>query len=500
MSKKVRVGFRPALRRITQPSLAAVSPPRWLQISAVAVLAWSWLRSGPELTQQPLDTTALKGAPITAQANTQTNASASVANADRSLSANSANNTSRGALSGTSQNSSTPSAAAATRDALDPASTARRENAAFSLTPGLSTINVIVSRNDTLDRIFRRLKLNVADLASLRSLPGLKARLDSLRPGESLRLLHRDGELFGLERRLNESETLKVVRDDSGLKANVLQNPLETHSRTLHGVIDHSLFEAVEAAGGHDQTAVNLADIFGWDIDFVLDIQPGDSFVVTYQELYQDGTYVKDGPIQAATFVNNGREYTAVRYVDPDGTAHYYTPDGRSMHKAFLRAPVEFTRISSKFNSARYHPILNLIRAHKGVDYAAPIGTPVRAAGDGRIRFAGRKGGYGNVVEIEHSRNIVTVYGHLSRFAPSTRVGQHVSQGSVIAYVGMTGLATGPHLHYEYRVNGVFKNPQTVTLPDALPIEARWREDFVAKTAPWLASLEAPIGPALVAR
>jgi murein DD-endopeptidase MepM/ murein hydrolase activator NlpD len=240
--------------------------------------------------------------------------------------------------------------------------------------------------------------------------------------------------------------------------------------------------------------------MFQWDIDFILDVQPGDSFVVTYRELYQNGVYVKDGPILAASFVNQGRSYAAVRYVDSEGAARYFTPDGRSLHKAFLRAPVEFTRVSSKFNSTRYHPILNLIRAHKGTDYAAPMGTPVRAAGDGRVGYAGPKGGYGNVVEIEHSRNITTVYGHLSRFAKGTRPGARVTQGQVIAYVGMTGLATGPHLHYEYRVNGVFKNPQTVPLPDASPIEARFREDFLAKSAPLLATLEAPIGPALVSR
>ena len=196
---------------------------------------------------------------------------------------------------------------------------------------GLSSINIIVHPNDTLDAIFRRLKLNLADLASLRALPGLKARLDSLRPGESLHFMHRDGALVGLERRLNEEQTLKVVRDESGLKADVLQNPLESRPRTLHAVISSSLFEAVENAGGHDQTAVGLADIFGWDIDFVLDIQPGDSFVVSYQELYQDGVYVKDGPILAALFINQGRQYRAVRYIDPEGGAHYYTP-GRPQH------------------------------------------------------------------------------------------------------------------------------------------------------------------------
>jgi murein DD-endopeptidase MepM/ murein hydrolase activator NlpD len=336
-------------------------------------------------------------------------------------------------------------------------------------------------------------------LASLRGLPGVRATLDSLRPGELLHFTHKEGQLFGLERRLNESQTLKVSRDGDNLKAAVLVNALDTRERTVRGVIDTSLFEAVEAAGAHDQTAVALADIFGWDIDFVLDVRPGDAFVVTYQEIWRDGAWVKDGPIEAAEFVNQGREYRAVRYTDAEGDSHYYTPDGRSLHKAFLRAPVEFTRVSSRFNSARFHPILNRIRAHKGVDYAAPIGTPVRAAGDGRIRFAGWKGGYGNVVEIEHSRSIVTVYGHLSRFAHGTHAGTHVTQGAVIAYVGMTGLATGPHLHYEYRVNGVFKNPQTVALPAAEPINPRWREDFVAHSAPLLATLDVP-GPMLVAR
>jgi murein DD-endopeptidase MepM/ murein hydrolase activator NlpD len=331
-------------------------------------------------------------------------------------------------------------------------------------------------------------------------MPGIKTNMDNLRLGESLHFVYRDDELDGFERRLNENETLKVARGPGGLRADVLQNPLEGRTRTVRGVIDRSLFEAVTAAGAHDQTAVNLGDIFQWDIDFILDVQPGDSFVVTYRELYQNGVYVKDGPVLAASFVNQGRPYFAVRYVDSEGAARYFTPDGRSLHKAFLRAPVEFTRISSRFNSARYHPILNLIRAHKGIDYAAPMGTPVRAAGDGRVGYAGPKGGYGNVVEIEHSRSITTVYGHLSRFAKGTRAGAHITQGQVIAYVGMTGLATGPHLHYEYRVNGVFKNPQTVPLPDASPIEARFREDFLAKSAPLLATLQAPIGPALVSR
>jgi len=365
---------------------------------------------------------------------------------------------------------------------------------------GLATIEVIVSRNDTLDRIFRRLQLSLSDLASLRNLPGVKAHLDRLRPGEALMLQHRDGKLVGFERQLSPSETLKVVKDDGGFLANVLENPLEARVRTVSGVIDRSLFEAVTDSGAHEPTALRLAEIFAWDIDFVLDIQRGDSFTVTYEQVMQDGEFVKDGSILAARFVNQGREYLAVRYVDPTGHEGYYSPDGKSLRKAFLRAPLEFSRVSSGFNTGRFHPILNRIRAHHGTDYAAPSGTPVRASGDGRIIFAGIKGGYGNVVEIDHGRGVVTRYGHLSRFAGITRVGRKVDQGSVIAFVGMTGLATGPHLHYEYQLNGVYKNPQTVKLPETVPIDAQLRDDFMSKTQSSLASLDLPIGPALVAR
>ena len=432
----------------------APSRPRLLQVAACAVLAWAWFRTdSPPVTLAPL-VASDKGDALASAASTR----------------------------------SQPQAAP--------------QQAAFvsPIAIGASTIEVIVSHNDTLDRIFRRLKLDLADLASLRDMPGLKAGLDKLRPGEALHLIHRDGSLFGFERRLSPSETLRVIRDEAGFRSNVLENPLETRERTVHGVIDSSLFEAVAKAGAHDQTALSLADIFGWDIDFVLDIQPGDTFTATYDEISQDGTYVKDGPVTAALFVNRGRQFRAVRYVDPTGTAHYYSPEGVSMYRAFLRTPVEFTRISDRFNPNRLHPILNTIRAHKGVDYAAPTGTPVRAAGDGRVQFAGRQGGYGNVVEIAHPRGVVTVYGHLSRFAKGMHTGSKVTQGDVIAYVGMTGLATGPHLHYEYRVNGVHKNPQTVELPGAAPIDPAWRQDFDVKTALALAALDAPVGPALVSR
>lgn len=434
-----------------------------LQVGACALIAWAWFSRDPDTVRQP-------------QAAEEPAASVTAAAVDTA-----------GAPPAPEIESSEP---------VRPEAGETAHNALM----GASTIEVIVRRNDTLDRIFRRLELNLADLASLRALPELKTRLDRLYPGESLRLVHRDGMLFGLERRLSPSETLKVVREESGFFADVLENPLEVRVRTIRGVIESSLFEAVIAAGAHDQTAMALAEIFGWDIDFVLDIRPGDSFVVTYEELLQDGEYVKDGPVLAASFVNQGREYRAVRYTDPSGVSGYYTPEGLSVRKAFLRAPLEFTRVSSRFNLKRRHPVLNRIRAHKGVDYAAPTGTPIRAAGDGRISFAGARGGYGNAIIIEHANGITTLYAHMSRFAKGMRPGRRVTQGTVIGYVGQSGLATGPHLHYEYRVNGVHKNPQTVELPDASPIDPRWREDFLARSAEVLSTLEAPLAFALVAR
>ena len=200
----------------------------------------------------------------------------------------------------------------------------------------------------------------------------------------------------------------------------------------------------------------------------------------------------RDGDILAVEFVNGGDAYRAVRFTAPDGTAAYYTPQGHSLRKAFIRAPVTFTRISSRFNPSRRHPVLNRLRAHKGVDYAAPTGTPVHAAGDGKVRFVGRKGGYGNIVEIDHSGGVTTVYGHLSKFARGLSRGDRVRQSDVIAYVGMTGLATGPHLHYEYLVRGVHKDPQKVPLPKAEPVPAALLADFRRSTGPLLATLDAP--------
>ena len=355
---------------------------------------------------------------------------------------------------------------------------------------GFDTIDVIVHRNDTLDRIFRRLQLNLTDLASIRELPSVRQALDLLRPGDEITVTHRNGDLQALTRQLSVTQTLAVKRGTDGFAAEIIENPVEIVIARKRGVITSSLFEAADEAGISNQTTMAVANIFGWDIDFVLDIRDGDSFIVVYQQIWQDGAFVRDGEVIAAEFVNAGRTYRAVHYTLPDGRSEYFAPDGRSMRKTFLRAPVEFSRISSRFNPRRRHPVLNTIRAHKGVDYAAPTGTPVRAAGDCRIHFRGRQGGYGNAVVIEHGGGITTLYGHLSRFAKGAGNGQRVRQGQVIGYVGRTGLASGPHLHYEYRVSGVHRNPQTVKLGDAQPIAAELLVDFTARTRPLLAELD----------
>jgi murein DD-endopeptidase MepM/ murein hydrolase activator NlpD len=366
---------------------------------------------------------------------------------------------------------------------------------AAQLAPGLVSVEVIVRRNDTLDAIFRRLKLSLADLAELRSQGTIRPALDRLMPGETLQFQHRDDSLYGLQRDVSLTERLDVRRGSAGgLRADIVARPIERRATLTHGVIQSSLFEDGAAAGLAGPTILELARIFGWDIDFALDLRDGDEFVVHYERIYQDGRFLQDGDILAARFVNQGREHQAVRFRLPDGRARYYTPDGRSMEKAFLRAPLEFRRISSRFSLGRYHPILNRIRAHKGVDYAAPSGTPVRAAGDGTVRYRGWRGGYGNVIELQHGGGITTVYGHLSRFAAAAASGRAVRQGETIGYVGMTGLATGPHLHYEYRLNGQFRNPATVQLPESRPIEPALRGAFLLQTAPYLQAL----APALV--
>ena len=237
-----------------------------------------------------------------------------------------------------------------------------------------------------------------------------------------------------------------------------------------HSSIDSSLFVASQRAGLPDNLTMRLAQIFQWDIDFVLDIRPRDEFFVLFEELYFEGEFVGYGDILAAEFVNQGKRYRAVQYQTQSGRKDYFTPDGISMRKAFLRAPVEFSRISSRFNMRRLHPVRKTVRPHRGIDYAAPIGTPILAAGDGRINTATRNRANGRYIIINHGQQFVTKYLHLSKFARGIKAGNRVKQGQVIGYVGATGLVTGPHLHYEFLVNGVHMNPRTVALPKAKSI------------------------------
>ncbi|MEO0424884.1 MAG: peptidoglycan DD-metalloendopeptidase family protein [Pseudomonadota bacterium] len=355
--------------------------------------------------------------------------------------------------------------------------------------PSPSQLTLTVQRGDSLDRLFRRHGLSVGDLHRMLRLDEAAQALRMVRPGDEI-TIQREGEsVLALTRRLDDFRLLEVGRSQEGYKASVSVDAPERRVTHAHGRITSSLFNAGRAAGISDNLVMELAGIFAWDIDFVLDIRKGDEFLVLYEELWRDGQKLRDGAILAAEFVNTGDRYQALRYVDPEGRADYFTPDGLSLRKAFLRAPVDFSRISSNFNPNRRHPILNTIRAHRGVDYAAPAGTPIKAAGDGKVNFRGTKSGYGNTIILQHGDNITTLYAHLSRFASYKR-GARVRQGDVIGYVGKTGLASGNHLHYEYRIAGVHRNPRTVKLPQADPIPEALRADFNAHAEHVLAQLQ----------
>lgn len=351
---------------------------------------------------------------------------------------------------------------------------------------------VTVRNGDSLASIFSELGIPATELHRMMTgTPGAQ-RMIRIHPGDELHIVRDDaGTLVSLEYPMDEVRTLHIMRKGEAYDSYIIDNPPERRIQHAQGVIDSSLFLAARDAGLSDNLTMRLAAIFGWDIDFVLDIREGDRFSLIYEEVYRDGEKLRDGEIIVAEFVNRGRPFHAVRFTDDDGRSDYYTPDGLALRKAFLRAPLEFTRVSSRFNPNRRHPVMNTIRAHRGVDYAAPTGTPIRAAGDGRVILRGTNGGYGNAVEIQHGGNISTLYAHMSSFQRGVGVGTRVRQGQVIGYVGMTGLANGPHLHYEFRVNGVHRNPLTVQLPDAEPLPSRYHERFTSYARPLLAHLEA---------
>ncbi|HSN17674.1 MAG TPA: M23 family metallopeptidase [Gammaproteobacteria bacterium] len=357
--------------------------------------------------------------------------------------------------------------------------------------PSLTTADFRVANGDTLAELFDRRNLSASDLAAIISAGHGSDRLKRILPGDVIHVQYTpDAHVQDLRMQYDDAHMLDVARGaDGSYGATVSEIPTTVTSAFAHGVIENSLFDAAGRAGLSDSTTMNLIQIFAWDVDFAHDIQSGDSFTVLYQKIQRAGHAVVDGPILAAEFKTGGHDYRVVRYTDPHGVSGYYTPDGKSIRKALMRAPVSFSRISSGFSLHRRHPILGYTRAHQGVDYAAPTGTPIHAAGDGRVVFVGLKGGYGKCIVIDHGGGYATLYGHMSRFKRGMHAGLHVKQEQVIGFVGMTGLATGPHLHFEVHVYGVPRNPRTVVLPNVAPVTTQYLADFDRSSKGLLAQL-----------
>lgn len=354
-----------------------------------------------------------------------------------------------------------------------------------------------VQRGDTVTGLLQRLGVDdPAAVAFLKGSSATQSLFRQLSPGKNLTVrTGPQGELQTLVFPLNggKDRALIVERKGEQFSAQDQALPLETQVVLKSAEIRHSLFGASDAAGIPDTVATQLADIFGGDIDFHRDLRRGDRFSVIYESINYLGRTVRSGRILAAEFVNNGKTYRAAWFADPAGgenSSGYYTADGKNIRKAFLRSPLEFSRITSGFTSARFHPVLQKWRAHKGIDYGAPVGTRVKATGNGSVEFVGVQGGYGKVVVLRHQSRYTTLYGHLSGFAPGLRKGARVSQGDVIGFVGATGLASGPHLHYEFRVSDVHQNPLAMALPSAPPLQPEQLGLFRARTGEHLARLD----------
>ncbi len=351
--------------------------------------------------------------------------------------------------------------------------------------------DIVVKEGDSLGLIFERIGASSEQLQEILALDKNTRLLPNIHPGQAFKIsLDKAGQIKELAYEADDTHTLHLERLADGFRSSVKVRALERRLSHKAGFISSSLFGAAQEAGLSDSLTLKIASIFGYDIDFALDIRAGDRFIVVYEEYFADGMKVGDGDILAAEFTNQDATYRALRHESATGTHDYLTPHGKSLRKAFLRTPVEFSRISSGFNLARRHPILNRIRAHKGVDYAAPSGTPVRASSDGKVTFLGRKGGYGNTLELQHGKHYSTLYGHLSRYAKGLKQGDAVQQGETIAYVGMTGLATGPHLHYEFRVDGVHQNPLNVKFLEPEPLSGANLAAFNVQSRPLLAQLD----------
>ena len=332
-----------------------------------------------------------------------------------------------------------------------------------------------VRRDDTVAALLTRLGVDdEAATALLRANSAAAPLFRQMSPGKTVTAeVGRDGSLRQILFPLNGGDRLLTISaGDQGLSVSEAPLALETRIEMKSARIRYSLFGAADAAGIPDSVATSLADIFGGDIDFHRDIRKGDRFSVIYESLTHLGRQVRTGRILAAEFVNDGHTFSAFWFSDGQGGGGYYTADGKSVRKAFLRSPLEFSRITSGFSGARLHPVLNQVRAHRGIDYGAPVGTRVKATADGIVESIGSQGGYGKLIVLRHQSQYQTAYGHLSGYAAGLRTGSRVRQGDVIGFVGATGLATGPHLHYEFRVAGVHRNPLAIALPDAPPLTA----------------------------
>ena len=350
---------------------------------------------------------------------------------------------------------------------------------------------ITVTSGDTLSSIFAKADLPAETLHELLENNRKARELTQIKHGQIFNITRDDkGELESLSTRLNSLESVQVTRTDKGFSVKHEMIKPATRQAYARGTIDSSLFLATKRAGLPHTLALELSNIFGYDIDFALDLRDGDEFEVLYEEQVVDGKTVGTGNILAARFANQGKTYSAVRFTNSQGSVSYYRADGSSMRKAFIRTPVDFARISSRFSNGRLHPVLNKLRAHKGVDYAAPRGTPIKATGDGKVILAGRKGGYGNTIVIQHGQRYRTLYAHLNGFAKGIRSGSQVKQGQLIGYVGTTGLSTGPHLHYEFQVNGVHVDPLGQKLPMADPIAGAERKRFLQQSQPLLARMD----------